>query len=436
MWFETHDSPSSVVIDDGTTPASYFCGYGHNYPWKYIFFDPKNHDAVFTPLPPRTQTLSDWKHEPYAYMEACPFQLNCVDKEVITGTLLLWSMEAELRRIAETHPLGSVRKISSTTPNTEDMGNWLLHGLLTTIEYKRAIEDYTSDVTLSYGNKDIGTGFHYDGLRVAGGVEGTWAEVEDGCTTTSNPDVTTSPGHLYIDIDGGPAGNESYYWANGTNLGLSSTTCTKIRWRFKTSDTSIKAKIVIEFNDASTQEVLADSSSVTFTEGSATITAAKTIDHIRLHADHAQGQVYYDWVQIIQADFTWSNCTNIRFTPASRNVNLGIPGSIALGFQNLGADPARIELDCDLDIQTSDTSGVAGCWKRTGDTDKAQVFLDVMHNQSRDAPWQWLVWGNKGVRFVIDSVDFNEYEGTCTVIGHEYSDSNKRTETVAERWYS
>jgi len=495
-WLSAHDIPANITKDNGTTAASIINQFEKPpYPDERVFFDPKNVDGIRTILKPTSTLLPDWKREGYAYKESVPINLCCVTKQGITGDKLIWKMESDLRNTFETYPLGSVRMLDRVSPSPNDKGLLKLYSVDYILDYKRAAEDYTSDVALSYG-----TGYYNDGSwlgeavtgvadaggdddelvddaldqandywngailqMISGNLAGTQrpitdftagtdtalvapafgaaitaldnyritsvGQVEDGNT------VTTTVGSCFTMTVTASAGNECCYLSlpaeNAvTNLGLSSTIYTKIRWRYKTSGTN-KAKIVLVFNDASTQEVLADSSSSTWAVGSATITSGKTIDHIRLHADHGAGadDVCYDWVGIFAADFTYPNATDIRFNPSSRNVLLGVPSSVALGYQNLGADPASIEIDCDLDMETTTYS-----WTRAGDTDKAEIFLNVLHNQSVDAPWQWLTWGNKAARVVLDEVRFDESRGTCTLVMHEFSDSNKANESYSERW--
>jgi len=136
-------------------------------------------------------------------------------------------------------------------------------------------------------------------------------------------------------------------------------------------------------------------------------------------------------------EFDYPNALDVRFNPSSRNVMLGVPSRIPSIIQNLGADPARIEIDCDLDIETTAYAWIrAAADKASGiaDKDNGDIFLDVMHNQSVEAPWQWLVWGNRAMRAVIDEVRFDGSTGRCTVVMHEFSDSNKADETYEERW--
>ena len=223
-------------------------------------------------------------------------------------------------------------------------------------------------VSITYGHGKL-----YDFETVTGWTER--ATTADGSFATDGDVVTltkTGAGEYYID--------------NDDDIGKSSTIYTKIMWRYKTSDTSIKAKIVLEFTGAEgTQEVLADESSTTWKVGSATITTAKTIDHIRLHADHAEGTVEYDFVLIYKNSFTFptNQPENMTFTPASRYAHLKPPSRIGDITQYMGSDNATVDMICNLDV---------GVWKRTANpTDyiKGETFIDIHHNAKTEA-WQWL----------------------------------------------
>ena len=431
VFMDTYLTAGNIKEDDTITNAAFIVQYSDPpYPMKLVFYGSKNIDVVYSVDTPVSTPHLDWKKEIYAYTETVPVHINTVDKTGITGTELRWRAEVELRRIVETYPLGSVRTLDRVTKSDKWMGGWLLHGVTYNLAYKRAVDAYTSDCTLSYG-----TGFIYDGDRVSGGTEGTWSETEDGQTGTF--DVTTSRGSLYINISA-TGGNAAYYASNGTNLALSSTIYTKMRWRYKTSSASIKAKIVIEFSDASTQEILADSSSTTWTVGSATITSGKTIDHIRLHADHATGQVYYDFIQIYAADYTLPNVVELDLTQFSQNTEISIPNSVPWATQNLGAPRALISMLCDLDMETTtyDWSRAAGA-KVSGnaDSDAGEIFLDVAHHQSDEGYWQWLVFGNKGCRVTLDEPQFTHGESSMVrLIFHEYSDRDTSDDSYEERW--
>jgi len=271
-----------------------------------------------------------------------------------------------------------------------------------------------TEPTVTYGHGKL-----YDFDSVSG-----WTEHEDGQTGTfavANGDIA----HLNISATGG---NAAYYIDNDTNLNLSTSIYTKLYWRYKTSDTNIKAKIVLEFSDAATQEILADVSSVTWVTGSATITTTKTLDHIRLHADHATGNVYYDFVLVCAGAFSFPNTESIQVIPATDLVRTFSPSRIGRSPQTMGADDTQVIIQCDLDI---------GDWTRTGDTIPGQVFFDINHNGSIDEEWQWLTTGQGHafkVRLERPDFMFTDNRQLLTLTFYELRASSANTETYKERY--
>jgi hypothetical protein len=496
-WIAAHDTPANITKDDDTTAATIINTYEKPpYPQESVFYG-KGVDGIRTTKKPTSTLLPDWKREGYAYKESVPINLCCVNKQGITGDKLIWKMESDLRNIFEDYPLGSVRFLDRASPNNRDQSLLKLFSVDYVLDYKRAVDDYTSDVTLGYGMGflwDFGDslfifrdrlGYLYE--TSANGTTTTtvdasfdgfgddfWngcfiyyvtgdnagdiryvSDFDDGTDTVTHDafdDATADGDTFYMSyemmgyedgqtlipsVSGGmlqinvaaSAGNKVGYITNRTNIALSSTLYTKIVVRYKTSSNS-KAKVVIVFNDASTQTVLDQTSSTTWATAVVTITTAKTIDHIRLHADSGTGNVYYDYVAIYKGTFTFPNVTKLDFNPTSRNITVEIPSAIASGNQNLGANSATVEITCDYDIETTTYS-----WKRDGDTDNGDIFLDVMNTQGT-YPWQMLVFGNKQFRVMLDGAPTKNFDGTTTLSFREYSDTNKANETYAERFYS
>lgn len=432
-WIETYDTPADITKNDDVTEADIINQFEKPpYPMKRIFFDPKNVDGIRTIGTPSSVAHEDWKHECYAYTETVPIELSCVTKQGITGDKLRWKMEADLRNSFETYPLGSVRTLDRVRAVDRDMGTWKLHTVQYDMSYKRAADDYTSDCTLSHG-----TGWNYDGDRVDNGIEGQWGDgattvdVDGGSTVTQN--INTNPGALTFNLTNfvGDA-----YSKNATNLSLSTaaTAYTRIRFRYKTTG-SATAKIVVGDDAAYTQTVLAETASSTWTVGDVALTADKTLDHVSLYCCDGVGTVLYDFVQIYKGNFTFPNVVELDFTPSSRNTMLSVPGRVPGIIQNMGADNASIEMLCDLDMETSTTDGVAGCWARTGDTDNGQIFLDVAHEQSDSTPWEWLVWGNKACKVTLDTPQFNYKDANMVRLSFkENSNLNTSGDSSAERW--
>ena len=71
------------------------------------------------------------------YEEAVPIYVHAIDKYGITAEELLWKAEAELRRVVETNPLGSVRTHVTTAVNNIVLPDALLKGFTFTMNYMR-----------------------------------------------------------------------------------------------------------------------------------------------------------------------------------------------------------------------------------------------------------------------------------------------------------
>lgn len=71
------------------------------------------------------------------YIENVPITICTVDKSGITGTKLRWKAEAELRRVAETYPLGSLRTLERMSDNEQRLSSTTLYSVTYIIHYKR-----------------------------------------------------------------------------------------------------------------------------------------------------------------------------------------------------------------------------------------------------------------------------------------------------------
>jgi len=121
----------------------------------------------------------------------------------------------------------------------------------------------------------------------------TWVESEDG-----NVGSFTCEHDDYFKINiTSSSGNKTYYIED--NIGyVSPSVYTTFLYRYKTSDTNIKAKIVAVFASGN-QTILSETSSTTWVKGSATLDTDKgSLTRIRLYANQATGQVYYDFVLV------------------------------------------------------------------------------------------------------------------------------------------
>jgi hypothetical protein len=229
--------------------------------------------------------------------------------------------------------------------------------------------------------------------------------------------------HLNINVS---AGNKNYYIKNNTDLELSEDTYTKIYWRYICGNGSINARIVLEFDNAQTQEVLAETNSTTWSVGSATIQSAagsRELDHIYLYANDATGDVYYDFILVCKGAFTFPNIVSIRPRYRGRSVELDVPGKGGDTDQNLATKDTLYDLTCDLSV---------GTWTRTGDNKDGDVFRDI-HHERHDEPWQWFDWEEEQIKAKL--LDFTLPKGG----GEEIASFSFKEKNVCTRnnefWY-
>jgi len=228
-----------------------------------------------------------------------------------------------------------------------------------------------------------------------------WGETEDGNTGSTVVDE----GDYFKIVITASAGNKVYHWHNGTDIDIAAATYKKILFRYKTSDTSIKAKILLEFDDATNQTVLAETSSVTWATGSATPTTGKTIDHVHLYANQATGTVWYDFVLICEDVFTFPYVSRdgksggISLSVKNRYANLKPPKRVGDIHQYLGMDAPQIVLTGDMDTQTGWTAPIG--WLLYANTHRAY-----------HEPWQWFTSDLVNCKVVVKSFDISQEAGS------------------------
>jgi len=134
LWFEDYVNPDAFTFDDGVTTAHYIVTFGFpDYPIVKVFRDPKNIDLVFSIGTPDSIALPVG----VGYLENVPITVTCIDKTGITGTKLRWKAEAELRRVVETYPTGSLRTLERLSDNEERIGATVFYSVNYTLKYKR-----------------------------------------------------------------------------------------------------------------------------------------------------------------------------------------------------------------------------------------------------------------------------------------------------------
>ena len=123
----------TYVISSISTQVSFIVCYGNpDYPIERVFID-KNVDLVFSIGTPDVESLPVG----IGYVEKVPITIWTIDKTGITGTELRWKAEAELRRIIETYPLGSLRSWERISDNEKNLDGTILYSVTHVMRYKR-----------------------------------------------------------------------------------------------------------------------------------------------------------------------------------------------------------------------------------------------------------------------------------------------------------
>jgi hypothetical protein len=130
---DTYLLAANLTEDDNSTQVKFIVAYADpDYPLVRVFFD-KLVDLVFCVGTPDSIALPVG----IGYEENVPITIWCIDKTGITGTKLRWKAEAELRRIVETYPTGSLRNWQRLGDNEKNLGSTILYSVNYVLRYKR-----------------------------------------------------------------------------------------------------------------------------------------------------------------------------------------------------------------------------------------------------------------------------------------------------------
>jgi len=139
-FLEDYVNRSSIVKDDGSMAGFEIMYWEPNYPMTLEFKPPSVVHGIYAIGTPDSEALPGHDRTPYGYKERIPIVIVTLDRTGVTGTLLQWTMEKELRRICELYPTGSRRIL--------DRGRNLDRNLGSTILYQREwIMNYLRDTT-------------------------------------------------------------------------------------------------------------------------------------------------------------------------------------------------------------------------------------------------------------------------------------------------
>mgnify|MGYP000209185495 CR=1 FL=1 len=140
VYLDTYLDSSNITHDDDSTAATILVAFGFpDYPLIRVFDpDEKDVDVVFSIEEPNSTPLMGHDQTPYGYEEHVPITICCVDKPGVTGTKIKWKAEAELRRVLETYPLGSMRILENRSDTTQRIGGTTIYMTTWVLTYKRS----------------------------------------------------------------------------------------------------------------------------------------------------------------------------------------------------------------------------------------------------------------------------------------------------------
>lgn len=136
-YLDTYLLATHLLKNDGTTQATFaVCWADPPYPVKTVFVT-KGIDLIYSVGRGTSSPLLGGDKYAYGYKEKVPITIQTIDKTGISGDNLMWQGEAELRRVVETYPLGSLRNLETMNSKTQSLGSATLYSVECTLNYQR-----------------------------------------------------------------------------------------------------------------------------------------------------------------------------------------------------------------------------------------------------------------------------------------------------------
>lgn len=215
-----------------------------------------------------------------------------------------------------------------------------------------------------------------------------YSETEDGMTAT----LTVDNGTIFnINVSAAVGNKKVYYEIDVTDF--DGTIYPEVLIKYKTSSTSIKAKVEVVYDDATTEVPIAETASTDWTTATGTLADNKTIDKIRLYATSATGDVYIDFITIFKDTFSFPDFTRIIVNPKPKLAILPIPGSDTDVVQLLGR--ANTEITIEGEMLQGETWGGSNL-----------TYGEYLMNILADRYFQWLTTDQGNFKVVPDPAGF------------------------------
>jgi hypothetical protein len=136
-YLDTYFNDAAQITGDGGGAVNVIVAFDNpNYPISRVFID-KGVKLIASVGQSESQSIVDSDHYPVGYDEKVPVTLAAMDQAGVTAILMLEKGEAELRRVAETYPFGSLRRITGSKPETEWHGGFYIFKVQYVFSYKR-----------------------------------------------------------------------------------------------------------------------------------------------------------------------------------------------------------------------------------------------------------------------------------------------------------
>jgi hypothetical protein len=137
VWIDQWLDEGNLLKNDGVTPATSLVSWiNPPYPIQKVF-QTKERDIAFAVGRGTSKPMIDGSQAPYGYEEKISIFPTTIDKTGISGDNLMWQGERELRRIAEEHPLSSLRGFDTMASKTQSLGSTTLYSVECALNYIR-----------------------------------------------------------------------------------------------------------------------------------------------------------------------------------------------------------------------------------------------------------------------------------------------------------
>jgi len=137
VYLDTYLNPNNIIKDDGLTRATFHVIYAMpDYPLTREFNE-KGNELLFCIGDPNSTPLLGHDQYAYGYEEHVPIEIISMDKDGCSGPKLQWKGEAEVRRIVETYPMGSLRNLERKSGSKQRLGSHVLHRSTFILKYRR-----------------------------------------------------------------------------------------------------------------------------------------------------------------------------------------------------------------------------------------------------------------------------------------------------------